>query len=95
MSAVAGLESFDAAASALLDQAVQALGDRYALSGVPLDAGFAEMVEVNNRRYNVRLNSPMEPPRPHTAVPLDVDTGKRRLKDGESVNPYERAARGR
>ena len=53
------------------------------------------MVEVNNRRYNVRLNPPGESPRPHSAVPLDVDTGKRRLKDGESVNPYERAARGR
>ena len=94
VAAIAGLDGFDAAASELMHQASNALGDRYGFSGLSLGEGFAEMIEANNRRYNVRLNPPPEPPRPHTAVPLDVDTGKRRLKDGESVNPYERAARG-
>ena len=34
LSAIAGLDGFEASASALIDQAAQALGDRYGLSGV-------------------------------------------------------------
>lgn len=94
MASVAGLPSLDAAAAELLLQASQALSNRYALSGLSLDDGFAEMVQANNRRYNVALNPPLVPKPPASAVPLGVDTGAIKLKDGESLNPYERASRG-
>ena len=84
----------DDAAGALLLEADQALWDRYALSGLSLDDGFAEMVRANDRRYNIALNPPLVPKAPASAVPLGVDTGAIKLKDGESLNPYERASRG-
>lgn len=44
---------------------------------------------------SVVLNTPRGPKRQRTAVPLDVDTGKVRRKDGDSVNPYARAPKGK
>lgn len=94
MASVSKLSRIGDAAGALLLEADQALWDRYALSGLSLDDGFAEMVRANDRRYNIALNPPLVPKAPASAVPLGVDTGAIKLKDGESLNPYERASRG-
>jgi hypothetical protein len=52
--------------------ASNALGRRYGMSGISLEAGFFEMVEICNRRFNTRLNDfdPVpEPPQPPLANP--------------------------
>lgn len=56
MGSVAGVTSFDEASLALMGEASIALNDRYAMSGISTEAGFFEMVEINNRKYNLRLN---------------------------------------
>lgn len=94
MAAVAGVTDFDRALAELVLEASTTLGQRYGMSGVSVAQVFAELVEVNNRKYNLRLNGPAQPQSPQSAIALDVETGKRKLKDGESVNPYERASRG-
>ena len=95
MGSVAGVPDFNQAVAELVLEASRVLGQRYGMSGLSVDQGFGELVEVKNRKYNLERNPPIAAKRPVTAVPLDVDPGKRKLKDGESVNPYERAARGR
>lgn len=56
IASVNGEQDFDQAAASLLHQASNALGRRYGMSGISLDAGFFEMVEACNRRFNTRLN---------------------------------------
>ncbi len=56
MGSVAGVTSFEDASAELLHEASNSLGDRYSLSGISQEAGFFELVEANNRKYNVRLN---------------------------------------
>uniref|UniRef100_E6PTM2 Replication initiation factor n=1 Tax=mine drainage metagenome TaxID=410659 RepID=E6PTM2_9ZZZZ len=94
MAAVVGITDLDAAAAELVHLAHNSLADRYSLSGVSLDAGFVELVEANNRKYNLRLNPPPQPKRPQSAMPLNVPASPHKLAEGESINPYERASKG-
>ncbi len=52
------LSDFAEASFDLMHAASNALGERYSLSGISLDQGFAEMVEVCNRKYNIAVNDP-------------------------------------
>jgi len=52
------LQDFDAASIEVLNAASNALGERYGMSGISLEAGFIEMVETCNRKYNLKLNEP-------------------------------------
>ncbi len=61
ISAIAGLRDFDSGCKELLREASNALGNRYALSGITEEAGFVELVEVNTRKYNLRMNDQDEP----------------------------------
>jgi hypothetical protein len=56
IAAVRGVSSFEDAAVELLHQASNALGDKFYLSGLSTEAGFFEMVEACNRKFNTRLN---------------------------------------
>jgi hypothetical protein len=56
MGSISGATNFEEASAELLHAASDALGDRYSMSGISLEAGFFEMVEINNRKYNLRLN---------------------------------------
>jgi hypothetical protein len=76
---VVGMADFDAAAMELLHLASNALGMRYGMSGISLEQGFGEMVEVNNRKYNLKVNEP-DP---------DEDEDEPKLQ-----NPYYRAKQG-
>lgn len=58
---VAGFTDYMDAGAELLHEASNALGNRYALSGISLEAGFVELVEANNRKYNLRINDEDEP----------------------------------
>lgn len=60
MGAVAGVNTFEDASAELLHAASDALGDRYSMSGISLEAGFFEMVEINNRKYNTRVNDQVD-----------------------------------
>jgi hypothetical protein len=79
VASIQGIRSVEGASDALLDQASHALGTLYALSGISLDAGFAEMVEACNRRYNTRLNDQAE---------------DEEADDPNLQNPYYRAKQG-
>lgn len=56
MAAIKGHSDFDAASVDLLNAASNALTRRYGMSGISLEAGFFEMVEACNRKFNTRLN---------------------------------------
>jgi hypothetical protein len=56
MGAVKDTWHFEDAGSALLHEASKALDRKYGLSGISLDAGFFEMVEACNRKFNTKLN---------------------------------------
>lgn len=55
------MRDFESACEELLREASHALGNRYAMSGISEEAGFLELVEINTRKYNLRLNSQDEP----------------------------------
>jgi hypothetical protein len=67
MAALKGHWDFDVAAPDLLNAASNALTRRYSMSGISLDAGFFEMVEACNRKFNTRLND--FDPEPDPVVP--------------------------
>jgi hypothetical protein len=79
VASIKGIRSVEVASIELLHLASHALGNLYALSGISLDAGFAEMIEACNRRYNTRLNDQAE----------DEEADDPRLQ-----NPYYRAKQG-
>ena len=62
-----------------MHEASKALDRRYGLSGISLDAGFFEMVEACNRKFNTRLND--FDPEPDPALP-------------KLQNPYYRGQQG-
>lgn len=58
MGAVAGMSDIADAQCELLNAASNALGDRFGLTGISLEQGFEEMVEIKNRKYNLKVNDP-------------------------------------
>jgi hypothetical protein len=56
MASIMGTQDFGVAADRLLDLADRVLGDDFKWSGVPQEKLFAEMVQICNRKYNLRLN---------------------------------------
>ena len=58
---ITGVRDFESACGELLREASNALGHRYAMSGISEEAGFLELVEVNTRKYNLRMNEQDEP----------------------------------
>lgn len=83
LGAVAGLTDPEGACQELVYEISNALAERYLLSGISPETGFAELVAINNRKYNVRMNEqdpPAPPPRPGYDPHLD--------------NPYYRAKQG-
>lgn len=79
IAAITGVRDFERACEELLRQGSNALGNRYALSGVSEEAGFLELVEVNTRKYNLRMNDQDEPEPPN---------------EPRLSNPYYRAKQG-
>ena len=66
VASVKGCRDYETATMGLLHEASKALDARYAMSGLSTEAGFAELVEINNRKYNLRLNDQDEPEEPPT-----------------------------
>ena len=55
------MRDFDRGCEELLREASNALGNRYALSGIGEAQGFGDLVDVNTRKYNLRLTAQDQP----------------------------------
>ena len=61
VASIKGCKDFESAMVELMHEASNTLSARYSLSGISTEAGFLELVEINNRKYNLRLNEQDEP----------------------------------